>query len=95
MQFDEMRGFLLDKTSPVPDKGDYLVAFDADAHEGLGAVVFRPDPTDAMVFRSQADAYGYWMTPSKKMPTRPDGNPNRPLTCCSVTIIPDPLGRDQ
>jgi hypothetical protein len=41
--------------------------------------------SQAMTFATSGDAFIFWRTQSTRVPTRPDGKPNRPLTRFSVT----------
>lgn len=66
----------------------YLRRLDVDARGGRGYVAMCDDIRDAMTFADVAEAYAYWRTRSKETPTRPDGQPNRPLTAYTVEIQP-------
>lgn len=64
---------------------------DVDARGGLGAVQFTTNPVEAKRFDDPAAALEYWRRPSRVLPTRPDGRPNRPLTAftCEIRRIPE------
>lgn len=67
--------------------GQYVVSFDADANGGYGDAVLTPQLSDAKRFPSGASAFDYWRTQaSAPNATRPDGQPNRPLTAFTVKI---------
>jgi hypothetical protein len=69
----------------------YLKSFDPDARAPgrpfpTGSVAVTKDPDQAMRFASFAVAFETWRTQSTKVPKRPDGEPNRPLTAFSADI---------
>lgn len=70
--------------------GKWVQSFDADAHDGRGDAVLTGDPSRAIAFDSFADAMAFWRQTSTVRPTRPDGQPNRPLTAFTVAIEPLP-----
>lgn len=72
--------------TPCPHEGQYLRTFDFDAFNGGGYGTFTWDARKAMRFATKGNAMEYWRTVSKVKPTRPDGQPNRPLTALSVEI---------
>src|SRR5262245_38683855 len=67
-------------------EGDYLEWSDPDAKGGLGDDRWTPDLAKAKRFASQEAAWECWRAQGKKIPRRPDGKPNRPMTAYSVTI---------
>lgn len=72
----------------------FLKAFDPELNAPdypTGAVEVTPDPGEAILFKSQSDAFVLWRARSKSVPNRPDGYPNRPLTAYSIQIemVPD------
>lgn len=71
-----------------PSRGKYLEHFDPDASAGRGNVLWTYKVEKALKFKDISHALDFWRTPSKVMPTRPDGKPNRPLTAFSVEIVP-------
>jgi hypothetical protein len=71
---------------PCDAVGQYLKTNDFEAHGGRGETTFTPDLKDAMKFPDKNAALLYWRTPSKTVPLRPDGRPNRPLTTFHVSI---------
>lgn len=66
--------------------GEYLQAFDPEAHDGRGDATFTPDKSKAKRFKSVEAAHKCWLTQSKTRPLRPDGKPNRPLTAFNMTF---------
>ena len=71
----------------TPD-GEYLAAFDPDAHGGRGAATFTRSLDRAKVFPDFKAAWECIGTRPKKRPTRPDGKPNRPLMAFTLQILP-------
>lgn len=74
-----------DGRSPV---GEYLAAFDAEAHGGRGEATFTRELAGAMVFPDVAAAWRFIGTRPHARPTRPDGKPNRPLMAFTLQILP-------
>lgn len=74
-----------------PVLGEYLKAFDVDAHEGRGDATFTKNVAKAMRFKDVAEALAAYQMQSKLRPMRRDGRPNRPLTAFNMTVetIPD------
>jgi hypothetical protein len=70
-----------------PCVGFLLEEYDADADDGVGRVVWTPDPNKALLFDDMLDAMGCWKQISGVVATRWDGKPNRPLTAWSVMPI--------
>lgn len=68
--------------------GQYLQAYDADAHDGRGSATFTRELADALVFPDFKAAWELIGTRPQKRPTRPDGRPNRPLTAFTLEIVP-------
>ena len=66
----------------------FLVSFDPDAHGGLGDGVFTSDPVKARLFPSRSAAVAEWRRTSTVRPLRDDGQPNRPLSSFTVSILP-------
>lgn len=75
-----------DDSVPCPIAGQWLVEFDHDADDGLGAGTFTDDPALAMRFKNISDALEFWKRTSTVRPRRADGKPNRPLTATTVTF---------
>jgi hypothetical protein len=73
--------------SPPQLEGQYLMSFHFDTADGKGFGTFTHDQTKAKRFQSPAEAMLFWRTQSKVRPTRPDGEPNRPLTVSSVELL--------
>jgi len=80
----KMQGFT--NGTPMPHAGQYLKSFDFNANDGQGWGEFTVKARDAMIFPSQVAAFEFWRTTSDVKPVRPDGEPNRPLTCANVSI---------
>jgi hypothetical protein len=76
--------------APCPHEGEYLKSFDHDTPDGLGYGEFTRDLSEAKLFASRARALEFWRRPSRSRPLRPDGEPNRPLTCLTVAVEPLP-----
>ena len=68
--------------------GRYLKSYDPDARGGRGTVETTEDRDQAMQFADAGAAMECWRRPSKVLPLRPDGKPNRPLTAYNVEIEP-------
>lgn len=60
--------------------GQYLRDFDFEAHDGVGLIDMTPDLQRAKQFADLAEAVAFWKRSPECRPTRPDGQPNRPLT---------------
>lgn len=69
-----------------PHAGQFVETFDHDACDGVGHGTFTADLDKAMAFETFPEAAEFWRKASTIKPTRPDGKPNRPLTCASVEI---------
>jgi hypothetical protein len=74
---------------PLPDP-TYLRDFDPDRHDGRGEIGTTRDPAKALRFSDAAAALMVWKTQSRRVPVRPDGKPNRPLTAYTVEIVAAP-----
>lgn len=81
-----------DDATPCPHEGQYLKAFDFDAHGGVGFGEFTRDIAKARKFKDAGEAMEFWRTISTVRPRRADGEPNRPLTALSVELrhVDDP-----
>lgn len=76
---------------------DYLEDYDVDYQPEPGSFAFNPavtgiatwtdDIDKALKFDSFKDAVATWQTQSTKVPLRPDGEPNRPLTAYTVSPV--------
>ncbi len=62
---------------PVPT-GSWLKSYDPDAYDGRGSATWTFDTEAAMAC---------WRTVSTVRPTRPDGQPNRPLTAATIECV--------
>lgn len=81
---------------PSPFDGEFLLEYDperdGESPEGLpmiAHIVTTPELAAAKRFDSGADATECWRQVCKRNPTRPDGQPNRPLSAFTVTIAPE------
>jgi hypothetical protein len=66
--------------------GSYLSSYDADGNEGWGEAIWTGNPADAIVFATAREARACWARQSSLRPTRPDGQPNRPLAAFWVLL---------
>jgi hypothetical protein len=71
-----------------PEAGRFILGYDPDYHQGRGLLTTTEIRRKARRFNDQGDAYAFWRQPSRIQPTRPDGQPNRPLTAYTVSIEP-------
>lgn len=82
-----------------PQFGEYLADYDHDyrpddrAEYPCGAAHWTSDPAEALTFDSPADAFEVWNGQSSRVPFRPDGEPNRPLTAYTIEVRPLEGGR--
>jgi len=74
----------------APELGPYLKAYNPDGNFGRGSWEFTDDIREARVFTDQTAAWQCWKAPSKLVPRRTDGKPNRPLTQFNITFEPAP-----
>ena len=74
-----------------PFVGQYVKYFDFEAYNGEGGGLFTDDPDEAMEFVNPGAAMDFWRTPSLTVPVRPDGKPNKPMTCCTIEIEEEAL----
>ena len=79
----------------LPHDGQFLAAFDFEAHGGQGEISLTPDPALAMRFRDTAQAFEFWRRSPECRPIRADGKPNRPLTAANWGFEPSALGPNQ
>lgn len=86
-------GFAADDV-PCPFAGQYAVSFNPDAHDGIGYGEWTNDLAKAKRFAGHQEAFEFWRKPSRIRPRRPDGKPNRPMTCVSVEILPEEAADD-
>ena len=68
--------------------GQYLRAFAVHKHDGRAPIPTTPHVEKAAIFPTPADAIKFYRTRSHVVPTRPDGEPNRPLTALTVEVVP-------
>jgi hypothetical protein len=69
--------------------GQYLEAFDFEAHNGQGLIDMTPDVRKAMRFENVSYAMAFLMTQPKCKPFRDygDNGPNRPLTATTWEFV--------
>jgi len=84
---------LAEGAPPTGFDGQFLQEYDPDLEglddEGrptLALLRTTHDIDQARVFSSAREAMALWKQPSKRVPLRPDGKPNRPLSAFSVEI---------
>ena len=80
------------------EDGAYIREFTPDTDAlGRGTLTVTRRVEDALGFPSHAEAWKFWMQQSRRVPRRPDGKPNRPLTAYTVSILrrDDPWRWDQ
>jgi hypothetical protein len=82
----------------TPFDGQWLVEYDPtrpgvapDGRAMTVHIVCTPDPHKAQVFESVKDLHELWTRSTGR--TRPDGQPDRPLTAFNLAIqkLPDPV----
>jgi hypothetical protein len=66
----------------------YLEQYDREAHAGRGAATYTLDPAEAMIFPTLACVTALDTTPPRCKPLRDDGQPNLPLTACTLYAVP-------
>lgn len=72
---------------PTPFDGQYLKAFDFEAHDGQGLIDMTADPAEAKRFADMAEAIAFYQRSPVCRPLRPDGKPNRPLTATNWEFL--------
>jgi hypothetical protein len=83
---------------PSQYDGQYIVRCEPVGEPGSAVLDTTTDIQKARRFNGIVEATEYWQQADPRMPVRPDGKPNRPLTAFSVEIarVPDagqPAGR--
>jgi len=73
---------------PTGFDGQYLKAFDFEAHNGVGEITLTADLTEAKRFNNLAEAFAFYQTTPACRPVRADGRPNRPLTATNWHMVP-------
>lgn len=74
----------LDGEPPESSLTLYLVTFDPDGNNGMGAETFTTDLAQAKRYAGFMEVMEEWKRPSTVRPLRDDGKPNRPLTAYSI-----------
>lgn len=54
---------------------------------GVGHLIVTREVDHALKFSSLQAAWEFWKQESPTVPRRPDGKPNRPLTCWTIELI--------
>lgn len=75
----------------TPCDGQWLKTFDPEANAPnypTGEAVWTADVKEAMVFDDAVKAHRFWRQESQRVPRRPDGQPNRPLTVFTIELVP-------
>lgn len=72
---------------PGSDGARYLLELDVDAFNGIGHVYLTLDINKAKRFATLAEVFEEWKRQSNKIPLRPDGKPNRPLTAYNMSPL--------
>jgi hypothetical protein len=78
--------------------GRYRAGYNPDGaplsnRTGGGLIRTTGSPARAQRFESPAAAYLVYQQVSRRVPLRPDGRPNRPLTAYSIAVDPGPGAR--
>lgn len=73
---------------PTWTPGGFLAEYDPAL--GLASLKVTTDPARARRFDTAGEALKLWRARHPGIPTRPDGEPNRPLTAFHVEIVPAP-----
>jgi hypothetical protein len=85
----DMLGYAIaDPNGKFPYPGQFLAAYDVNAHGGQGTCRFTDKLEEALLFGSAAAALGVYRSQSTIKPTRDDGQPNRPLTVFTMEVTP-------
>jgi hypothetical protein len=71
-----------------PESGHYIQRFDVGACDGRDSILTTLDITKAAHFADAGEALEFWRTQSRTVPFRDDGEPNRPLTAFTVSMVP-------
>lgn len=72
--------------NPTPYDREYVVAYNPDTEYGTLDLTTTPDPAKALRFPGPVEAFRFCKRVSALQPTRPDGQPNRPITGLCVWI---------
>lgn len=83
-----MRIFDIMQVPVEPGPPCYLKTFDIEAYNGGGTLTYTSDWREAHQFKDAHDLLKTWGAQSTTRPLRGDGKPNRPLTSCSIEIVP-------
>lgn len=81
-------------SSSIGMVGLYVKSFFAEAHGGRGNLVATADPEEALRFPDLAAALRFYQRVPINRPTRPDGEPNKPLTAFHIAVEPAPTRKD-
>jgi len=72
---------------PAPERGLYLRSYDANGNDGLGHVEWTDKLSEALTFEGPVQAFTFYSQQSTRFPTDFNGEPNRPLTACTVEVV--------
>lgn len=75
---------------PPAPAGSFLMACDPDANAGRGSATWTGSIAKALRFAGPREALMCWQQQSTRLPLRPDGQPNRPLTAYTVSLLEVP-----
>jgi hypothetical protein len=70
----------------LPNDGQFLRAFDFEAHDGVGEITLTPFMAEAMRFPDAVAVLRLLQRSPECRPIRADGRPNRPLTAANWSI---------
>ena len=88
IKFEGLEGTVNIGEFPPAETDAYLAYYDPDARNGGGEMIWTTKLDDALGFTTAASAVEFYRQVSKAQPIRPDGEPNRPLTAFTVSILP-------
>jgi hypothetical protein len=80
-----LSGVVIDAKSSA-NPGEYLMAYDPEAHGGRGRAEFTDDLSKAMVFKDISSAYRCIFQVPVRRPRREDGKPNMPLRAFTLEV---------
>jgi len=68
----------------------YISAYDVNARGGIGEAEVTLDIEEAILWDTAREVLQAWRTQSTVRPIRGDGQPNRPLSAYTITVLPVP-----
>lgn len=75
--------------APSGAAGQWVKSYTPHGRGGRGDIELTPNRSDAKVYETVVAALEDWQRVSVTHPTRPDGQPNRPMTAWTVRIEPE------